>query len=104
MSQSSRSRESFNMSYSPDIVSFIPTSSMLNDADKFTPRCVENSTRGTRTVEPDGKLPKFSRLIWENALPDMVDWRVNKQVVNENTHGSRSRRFNCGEDGFGGCR
>ena len=71
---------------------FIPTSSMLDRAHKFSSRCVANSTRG-KCVQGDGQLPIHSELIWENKLSDKVDWRVEKEMWRENTHGDRTRFF-----------
>lgn len=71
---------------------FIPTSSMLDGAHKFSSRCVANSTRG-KCVQGDGQLPIHSELIWENKLSDKVDWRVEKEMWRESTHGDRTRFF-----------
>ena len=80
---------------------FVPTSTMLNGFDKLTPRCVANSTRGRTPKSGNyGKLPVISKQIWNNALPDVVDWQVEARMWLENTHLSRDRRFDCS----GNCR
>ena len=73
---------------------FMPTSKMIDNADKFTPRCTHNSTRGVARHGPGwGKLPIVSQLLYKNLLRDKPDWLVETEVVLANTHASRDRSY-----------
>jgi hypothetical protein len=90
---------------------FVPTSQMLDCAPKYTPGCVQNSTRGFARRDAEGqligydqygiraptsgRLPAISQAIWENKLIDKPDWLVEREQWLRSTHLGRDRRFAC---------
>ena len=75
--------------YTPDIAYF-------DRADKFTPRCTHNSSRGKAAHGARwGKLPTISKMRYDGTLPNTPDFVVEAQVNLENTHLSRTRFFDC---------
>ena len=76
---------------------FMPQKSSIDAIPKFTPRCTHNSSRGLATHGPNwGKLPTISQGIYSNLFMDVPDFIVDRQVVFANTHGDRTRFFDCG--------
>lgn len=66
-------------------VYFCPRSVHLNGLNKWTPRCIANSSRGgnpgnTGNDTERGKLPIISKLIWENRLADKPDWLTEAEM------------------------
>ena len=87
---------------------FLPTSAMIDKMDKWTSRCVNNSTRGwDRTTrmystkgDRPGKLPVHTAAQYAGMLVGKTDWRVENDFWWANTHGDRNRAFDC----EGNCR
>ena len=85
--------------------SFIPTSNILDNLDKFSPKCLATSTHGRKTFINErghqssgdryGKLPYVSAMIYRNALRDVVDYQINDQLYLAQTHANRDRSFDC---------
>ena len=90
--------------------SYIPKSSEIDALDKFTPRCVLNSTRGYVGAPGHkarvGKLPRVSEMIYSNKLGEgqgHEDFRAWDDVNWTYMRGNRDRSLDCG-GGIGMCR
>ena len=59
---------------------FLPTSTHIDALDKFTSKCVRNSTRGDVIPKNPGKLPPISKMLYDNALLDQPDWVIDAEM------------------------
>jgi hypothetical protein len=87
--------------HEPPRYAFEPKSAMLDKSHKFSAKCVANSTRGNVAIgrqKDADTLPVISKLIWEDRLPRVPDWYVDKAVQMERN--TPNRAFDC--DGW--CR
>tara|TARA_Y100000768_G_scaffold162854_1_gene121859 strand:+ start:1885 stop:2568 length:684 start_codon:yes stop_codon:yes gene_type:complete len=69
--------------------SFVPTSGMVDRMSKFTTKCNGSSTRGRAAYARPGELPPISQLIYDDRLPRVPDWVVEREQYS----GDRRRFF-----------
>tara|TARA_B100000579_G_scaffold436656_1_gene463330 strand:+ start:844 stop:1863 length:1020 start_codon:yes stop_codon:yes gene_type:complete len=75
---------------------FVPNSFDLDEALKFTPKCVGNPDQGEMRVGrgPDaGQLPTISKMIWKGALSDKPDYLCEQEMWR--SRDVNSRFFDC---------
>jgi hypothetical protein len=75
----------------------MPTTAEINKLQLFTPHCVANSTRGNMRIGRTGRvgeLPTITKLLYENKLPDPLDWQIDAQVQLER-RSVLNRAFDC---------
>lgn len=73
---------------------FVPHSEHLDALDKFTGKCVGNSTLGDRLhwkwQDKVGGLPIIHKLIWENQLSDVPSYVIEKQMWSQRYANNRA--------------
>jgi hypothetical protein len=73
---------------------FVAHSEHLAALDKYSGKCVADSTHGERHhaqwVDMVGDLPVISKLIWENKLPDTPSYTIERQMWSQRYANNRA--------------
>jgi len=84
----------------------VPTA-QIDDLKKYTPRSRAHSTRGRDGAPASanyGELPVIAQALYEDRLPDKLDFLVERETWFANTHGDRTRFFDCSRFAGSDCR
>jgi hypothetical protein len=79
---------------------FVPTVGQIDTLDKYSTRCIANSTRGypgAPSSDSYGKLWGVQKMLYTGKWPAQTrtDWQVGTDLWLENSHASRNRAFDC---------